>query len=77
MPRIIGPDGKPVPTPAPCYDCACCAEFNEALEVLAGNIRDHLAGEVRIAPCTPECMICAAVDWQRRDVREGLGGSAG
>lgn len=42
----------------PCYDCECCAKWAMALELTAASARSHVAGEARIAPCSPDCVIC-------------------
>jgi hypothetical protein len=52
----------------PCYDCACCAccaRWSQALELLQAAARHHVAGELRLVECHPDCLICGAVSWQR------------
>ena len=73
--RIVGPDGRPVGT-IPCYDCECCTEWTAALEVMARSIREHVAGEFRVAPCSPSCLVCAEIDWRTPLQPPDLGGSA-
>lgn len=58
---------EPVETeeaPEPCYGCACCELWKEALQTLRDHVARHVAGELRIAPCDPECLVCAEVEWQ-------------
>jgi len=50
----------------PCCEpgCECCARWTVALTLLRESARVHLAGELRIAPCHPECLLCASIEWQ-------------
>lgn len=50
--------------------CSCCRAWTEALHILNRSIQDHVAGELRIAPCDPECLVCAQIDWQARTAPE-------
>lgn len=50
--------------PEPCYGCECCGLWQRALQTLRDQIGKHVAGEIRVAPCDPECLVCAEVDWQ-------------
>lgn len=50
--------------PEPCYGCPCCALWAEALQLLRDHAATHVAGELRLAPCDPECLICGEVEWQ-------------
>ena len=50
--------------PEPCYGCRCCALWAKSLQTLRDHIERHVAGEVRVAPCDPECLVCAEVQWQ-------------
>jgi hypothetical protein len=52
----------------PCFadDCPCCAAWTAALEKLRYSIARHTAGELRVAPCHAECLVCAQVDWQSK-----------
>jgi hypothetical protein len=42
----------------PCYDCGCCAKWAMALELTAASARAHVAGELRLEACSPDCVIC-------------------
>jgi hypothetical protein len=46
-----------------CLDCECCAAWAEGLATLKEHALRHLRGEIRFAPCHPDCLICAEVDW--------------
>lgn len=48
----------------PCYVCDCCQLWKDALQLLRDHVARHVAGELRLAPCDPECLVCAEVDWQ-------------
>lgn len=50
--------------PEPCYGCRCCGLWAAALETLRDSIKGHLAGELRVAPCSENCLVCAEVEWQ-------------
>lgn len=50
--------------PEPCYRCACCELWAAALQLLRDHTARHVAGELRLAPCDPECLLCAEIDWQ-------------
>ena len=52
------------PGPEPCYGCDCCELWQGALQLLRNQAAAHVAGELRLAPCDPECLICGEVDWQ-------------
>jgi len=52
------------PGPEPCYGCACCELWQGALQLLRDHTARHVAGELRLAPCDPECLLCAEIDWQ-------------
>jgi hypothetical protein len=51
-------------TAEPCFECPCCALWAESLQVLRDQIARHVAGELRLAPCHPDCLLCAEVEWQ-------------
>ena len=57
----------------PCLDpgCRCCKGWTEALEALAASIQSHTAGELRLGPCSDECLVCAQIDWQGRAAAAG------
>jgi hypothetical protein len=48
----------------PCFACECCSRWVPALEQLRDSIKAHVAGELRVAPCSPGCLVCAEVGWQ-------------
>lgn len=48
----------------PCLECECCARWGASLEVLAASMKRHAEGEIRFAPCDPECLVCAQIDWR-------------
>lgn len=50
--------------PDPCFDCPCCSKWSTALEQLRDSIKAHVAGELRVAPCSSGCLVCAEVQWQ-------------
>lgn len=52
----------------PCFGCSCCRKWTRALEDLRESIRRHVAGELRVSPCSDECLVCAEVGWQRPTV---------
>jgi len=59
--RYVIPDNFDV---EPCYRCPCCSLWTESLQQLRDSIVAHVAGEIRIAPCSPDCLVCGSVDWQ-------------
>lgn len=59
-------DAMVAAAPEPCYDCECCALWTESLEALRASITSHVAGEMRLRPCSPECLVCGSVEWQQR-----------
>lgn len=52
----------------PCQACECCRRWARSLATLRAHIERHVAGEIRIAPCDAECLVCAEIDWQERIV---------
>ena len=52
--------------PGPCFreGCRCCTSWTEALQLLRDSIKEHIAGEIRLKPCSSECLVCATVEWQ-------------
>jgi hypothetical protein len=54
-----------VPLEEPCYECECCGLWQDALQMLRDHAARHVAGELRLAPCHPECLVCAEVEWQQ------------
>lgn len=58
------PPPEPPPGPEPCFDCECCALWAISLQALRDSIVRHVAGELRVSPCSPECLVCAQIGWQ-------------
>ncbi|MGI8685117.1 MAG: hypothetical protein ACR2MO_08545 [Acidimicrobiales bacterium] len=52
------------PGGGPCLDCGCCAHWTAGLELLREHAVRHVAGELRLAPCRPGCLICGEIEWQ-------------
>lgn len=57
-------EAPPEPMPEPCYGCQCCESWQAALQLLRDHTARHVAGEVRLQPCDPECLLCAEIEWQ-------------
>jgi hypothetical protein len=50
--------------PEPCYGCRCCGLWATSLETLRDHITRHVEGELRVAPCSENCLVCAEITWQ-------------
>jgi hypothetical protein len=42
----------------PCEDCECCVKWGIAMELATAAMRAHVAGELRVAPCSADCLVC-------------------
>jgi hypothetical protein len=54
----------PPEAPEPCFDCECCRSWTASLQQLRDSITAHVAGEIRISACSPDCLVCGTTDWQ-------------